>query len=80
METVRYRKYQKVIWLIVRFHLDRNSQMQLLYGKDLLAAGWDTSQTPDTLTNFSVTEHNIATFQKAYSALADHINLRCCGC
>ena len=47
----------------------RISAARMLYGEDLLAAGWDRAFVPDTPTNVSHTRANIAAFGRAVAAL-----------
>ena len=53
--------------------------MQLIYGPDLFANGWDPTPPHDTLTNSSITQHNMAVFGMAVAGI-DKVTLRCCGC
>lgn len=58
----------------------RQPQAQLLYGSNLMAAGWNTAQVEDTPTNMTITLANIAAFKAAVSNLAAATEPRCCGC
>ena len=63
----------KCMWL-------RDSRVRILYGPDLLAAGWIAPIIPDTLNNFTSTEHNMQVFEEAVIDLARYMSPRCCGC
>jgi hypothetical protein len=59
----------------------------MLYGSDLLQAGWDTSPVPSakggTGTVEQELEHtyrNVAAFDRALDAMDRFISPRCCGC
>ena len=47
----------------------RLPKARMLYGADLLAAGWDRTFVPDTPTNVSHTLANVAAFAKAVRRL-----------
>lgn len=47
----------------------RKALARMLYGDDLIQAGWDRTFVPDTPTNVSHTMMNIAAFARAVRAL-----------
>lgn len=56
---------------------------RMLYGADLLAAGWDTSPVPnrgDVKEELAHTYRNVAVFNRAADATDKFISPRCCGC
>jgi hypothetical protein len=50
----------------------------MLYGGDLLRAGWNTSGAPPT--DFAHVHARGAAFERALAALAERVVPRCCGC
>ena len=58
----------------------RDPSVRLLYGDDLFRAGWNPAQVDDTLTNMTVTKHNMAVFKAAVADLSKVTEPRCCGC
>jgi hypothetical protein len=57
----------------------RLPRVRLLYGQDLIAAGWDNSFVPDTLSNQSHTIANNEAFQRAWKKLDDVVAADACG-
>ncbi len=53
--------------------------VRMIYGEDLLAAGWDRAVVPDTPTNVSHTEANIASFATAFNTLSRLVLPTNCG-
>ena len=56
---------------------------RMLYGADLLAAGWDTSPVPnrgDVKEELAHTYRNVAVFNRAVDTTDKFISPRCCGC
>jgi hypothetical protein len=57
---------------------------RILYGPDLIAAGWDTSspRPPNSTLEHEIefTEKNVAVFDTVLDRMSRLITPRCCGC
>ncbi|EGD75730.1 hypothetical protein PTSG_07846 [Salpingoeca rosetta] len=55
-------------------------RVRMLFGPDLMHAGWNPNPPADTLTNMTATEANVRAFQRAVATVETRLKPRCCGC
>eukprot|EP00466_Bigelowiella_natans_P006571 jgi/Bigna1/88157/estExt_fgenesh1_pg.C_280189 len=58
----------------------RTPTVRMIYGSDLISAGWNRSFVPDTNTDTNHTQANIRAFQRAVKALDELITITTNGC
>ena len=58
----------------------RSDRVRVLWGPDLMAAGWDPVHVADTPQNVSPSRRAQKAFDRAVDGLAQHTRPRCCGC